>query len=112
MFQIILYSNADGEIQRFSCKGHAGYQKDGVFGDVVCSAISVLVLNTINSIERLTEDRFSCDTEEIDGKIDFQFESNPSKDSCLLLNAMIIGLQSIAEQEEYEDFIDLTFEEV
>lgn len=112
MFQIILYSNAEGKIIKFSCEGHAGYHKEGINGDIVCSAISVLVLNTINSIERFTQDACSYRADDADGRIEFAFQETPSDESTLLLNSMILGLQSIADQREYEEFIDLTFEEV
>ena len=37
-----------------TCIGHAGYEKAGK--DIVCSAVSMLVINTINGIDQFTED--------------------------------------------------------
>ena len=37
---------------------------------------------------------------------------NPSKETTLLLDTMVLGLETMAEDEDYADFIDLTFEEV
>ena len=47
------------EIQRknrqyrgFLCEGHAGYAQEGY--DIICSAVSVLTVNAVNSIEQFT----------------------------------------------------------
>ena len=42
--------------------GHAGY--DDIGKDIVCAAVSVLVINTLNSIERFTDDKTSCVSDE------------------------------------------------
>ena len=38
-------------------QGHAGYAEPGQ--DIVCAAVSALVINTINAIEAFTEDDFA-----------------------------------------------------
>ena len=37
----------------FDLEGHAGYSEAGT--DIVCAAVSVLVINTINAVEMYTE---------------------------------------------------------
>ena len=50
--------------------------------DIVCAAVSVLVINTVNSIERFTDDKTSCISDEDTGNIEFRFhESSDSR--CL-----------------------------
>lgn len=53
----------------FTSKGHAGYAGEGQ--DIVCAAVSALIINTVNSIETFTED--CIEAEEKDGYISFHF---------------------------------------
>ncbi len=40
-----------------SIKGfHAGYAEEGQ--DIVCAAVSVLMINTVNSLDAFTDDKF------------------------------------------------------
>lgn len=63
--------------------------------DIVCAAVSVLSLNTINSIEKLTEDPFK--TEQSDGDLKFRLTGPCSEQTQLLLNSYQLGIDSIAE---------------
>ena len=99
----------DGIYTGFEVSGHAGYAESGK--DIVCAAISMLVLNTINSIETFTEDGFSCEADPESGVIKFQFEAIVSKDSELLMNSLVLGLQGV--QEEYgKEYMKLILKEV
>ena len=109
MIHAVIYQNR-GECLGFDLSGHAGYADSGE--DVVCAAVSVLVINTLNSLDRFTEDHFSIDTDEESGEIIFRFELFPSHDAKLLLDAMILGLSDMADDENYDEYIQLTFEEV
>ena len=52
----------------FDCLGHAGYAEEGE--DIVCAAISALVINTINSLEMFTRGNiFYSDSDEETGMI-------------------------------------------
>lgn len=66
----------------------------------VCAAVSMLVINTINGIEALTEADFSYDCDEKKGSITFSLltpRGEPSgRDAGILLDAMVLGLQSAA----------------
>ena len=80
--------------------GHADYADEGE--DIVCAAVSALVINTINSIEEFTEDAFTCDCS--DGQIrSWEFTSDVSADSDLLMDALWLGLTNIMKSygEEY-----------
>ena len=44
-------------------------------------------------------------------RIHFMIKNKPSKESLLLLNSLILGLQRM-EDEQYTEFIDIIFEEV
>ncbi|MHC1747545.1 MAG: ribosomal-processing cysteine protease Prp [Cellulosilyticaceae bacterium] len=93
---------------RFRVEGHAGYARHGE--DIVCSSVSTLVLNTINSIEELTEEVFILN--EVDnqtGTIDCEFPNRKlgviNKESELLLNSMLLGLKSI--EQMYGEYITI-----
>jgi Predicted ribosomal protein len=108
MIRITILKSGDN-YKGFSSKGHAGYAEDG--NDIVCAAVSTLVLNTINSIEAFTDDEFEGSLEEEGGGIEFQFTENPSQSASLLMDSMILGIQKIKESYNNE-YMKLTFEEV
>ena len=110
MIEVTVYKTMRHEYAGFDMSGHAGY--DDIGKDIVCAAVSVLVINTLNSIERFTDDKTSCVSDEETGMISWHLEGNPSKEAGLLLNTMILGLKGMADDENYEEYIDLTFEEV
>lgn len=110
MIHAAIYQNKRKECTGFQLSGHAGYAKQGQ--DIVCAAASVLVINTINAIERFTNDTFSFSSEEESGIISCQFKKTPSQETQLLLKTMILGLSDMADDENYVEYIDLTFEEV
>ena len=57
MINVIVYKDGKGLIEGFSLKGHAGYAEHG--SDIVCSAVSMLTINTLNSISEFTSDAFT-----------------------------------------------------
>ena len=97
MIEITRIKNENGENIGFRCVGHAGFARHGK--DIVCASVSSLVLNTINSIEAFTEDKFSCAQEEKSGLIEFIIVSEVSKESALLMDALFLGLTQI--QNDY-----------
>ena len=92
----------------FKVSGHSGYEESGK--DIVCAGISALTINFINSVEEFMDDRFVVNTNEEDGMIDFKFESEPSKESQVLLDSLVFGLENLAK--DYKEFISLEFREV
>ena len=85
--------NEHGENIGFRVSGHAGFARRG--RDIVCAAVSAIVLTTMNSIEKFTEDKFSCAQDEKSGLIEFILVSDVSKESTLLLNSLFLGLKGI-----------------
>lgn len=109
MIRIIIRQDCEGRPSGFSTAGHAGYAEAGE--DIVCAAVSVLVLNTVNSVEQLTENGFRAEQNQETGEIDFRFSEIPDSSGELLLRSMILGLEQI--QEEYgAEYLRLQFEEV
>ena len=108
MIKVTIYQSSEGEISGFAIQGHAGYAASG--SDIVCAAVSVLAQNTVNSIEQFTQDGFTADVDEEEGGLYLKMELGYSKESKLLLDSLILGLQGI--EEEYMDYLDVIFEEV
>ena len=105
MINVSLYKNAENLITGFKLSGHADYSQYG--SDIVCAAVSALVINAINSIENFTSDRFSLEQDENKGFIEFHVISGVSSNTNLLLSSLALGLQGVAE--EYTDkYIRLT----
>ena len=50
----ITVTESDGEYISVESNGHAGYAEEGQ--DIICAAVSALIVNTVNSVETLTED--------------------------------------------------------
>ena len=106
MINVYISRNKDNEIYGFRLNGHSGFAECG--SDIVCSAVSALVLNTVNSIEKFTDEVFECSASEKEGGfLDFQFvkKAEISKDAGLLVRSMLLGLVSI--KKEYGKFIDI-----
>ncbi|MCR5301742.1 MAG: ribosomal-processing cysteine protease Prp [Lachnospiraceae bacterium] len=91
----------------FFCKGHAGYMEKG--RDIVCSAISMLTINTANSIMALTETRIKAD--EKDGFISWTFEETPDEKATLLMDSLQMGLESVI-REYGKKYLKLEIKEV
>ena len=109
MIHVTIYENQKHEYTAFNCIGHAGFAEAGE--DIVCAAVSVLVINTINSIERFVSDGFDIVTNEESGLIDFSLKENYSKEAVLLIRSMVLGLQGI--QNNYGNkYMNLIFKEV
>ncbi len=98
MIKAEIFRNKDFVIYGFRVTGHAGYEEDGE--DIVCSAVSILVINTINCIEKFTKEKFSCDSDEENvGYIAFYLtdieHGAKNHDVELLLESMLYGLNNI-----------------
>ena len=107
MIKAIFYSK-DNKVFGFKIKGHAEY---GCYGkDIICAAVSALVINTVNSIEGFIGDSVVTEESE-DGLVRFKIVGDVSPESKLLLKSLRLGLCSI--YEEYGDkYIQIYFREV
>ncbi len=109
MINVTIYKNQLEEYTAFQCKGHAGFAISGE--DIVCSAVSALVINTINSVEYLVSDEFELVTDSESGLIDFSLKDGYSSESVLLIRSLVLGLLGI--QKNYgTEYIMLLFKEV
>lgn len=114
MIRVTFYQNQKKEIIGFDCRNHSGYAEEG--SDIVCAAVSVLTINTVNAIERFTDDVTDIrESEDADGDepfITLRVVGEPSHDAELLLRTMASGIADVEADKSHGDFIDLIFEEV
>ena len=93
----------------FESCGHAGYAQEGE--DIICSAVSALVINAVNSIEKFTDDAYELAQAEDGGYLRLTFSGMPGERGTLLMDSLVLGIESI--QADYGDeYITLTSEEV
>ena len=82
----------NGSYEEFISKGHAGYAEAGQ--DIVCAAVSALIITTVNSLEKFTDDKF--DVQEKDGFVSIHFRNGLSERGMLLMDSLLLGLTEIA----------------
>ncbi|MDO4291996.1 MAG: ribosomal-processing cysteine protease Prp [Eubacteriales bacterium] len=105
----ILIRKTRDDYRGFTCTGHAGYADSG--SDIVCAAVSVLVINTMNAIEAYASQRMEAVMGEEDGVIDVSFPDPVNDRTKLLLDTMVLGLTDI-EKQYGKKYLRLKFEEV
>ena len=102
MTVVDIFKDQEGRYAYFECAGHA--DDSAVEGeDIICAAISMLVINTINSLEVLAQADITYAAAEEGGHISCRFETPPDEKAALLVDSMILGLQSIRDSygDEY-----------
>lgn len=108
MIRTTVFRNRNGQYIGFDCIGHAGFAKAGE--DIVCAGVSVLIINTINSISCFTKEKFDTDSDEETGKISLHFHHPAGHDAELYMKSLVLGLQGI--QNHYgARYITLNFKE-
>ena len=109
MITVTIFQNSEQAFTGFDCIGHAGYAPEGE--DIICAGVSALVINTVNSIENLTDMTVTTDTDEDTGKLTVLFQKEATHDTGLLMRSLFLGLQGI--QNSYgNEYIHLEFKEV
>jgi len=85
-------SRRAGSYLTFESRGHADYSEEGT--DIVCAAVSALVINAVNSLETFTTDHFTAADE--DGLVKIRFEKEQSPEGKLLMDSLLLGLTEIS----------------
>ena len=106
MITVKIFKRSD-DFEGFQVTGHAGYAESGY--DIICAAVSVLTVNTANSIETLTGD--TIEDHEEDGFLSCRFPNGLGENGRLLMNSMILGLHQI-EANYDEPYVKVIFSEV
>ncbi len=93
MVTVDLIKDENGSLKGFSCSGHADFDEDG--SDIVCSAVSMLVMNTINCLATLTFNHIECETDKESATITCVFPEGLDEKGMLLIDSMLYGLTSV-----------------
>ncbi len=109
MTTITFHITKSGEYAGFTCSGHAGFDDYGK--DIVCAAVSVLVINTVNSLDEIVHEDITVETDEKNGYIDCMFNAPLKETSKVLVDSLKLGLSGI-EKQYGKDYFKLKFEEV
>ena len=110
MTTITICKTADGAYKGFTTFGHAEYAKRGK-PDILCSAISALVINAINSMEELYGEKMKVVTRDETGFIKCDFECGLQKESVIIMDSMVFGLENLSKTYGNK-FLQVKFEEV
>ena len=101
---------ANNVINRITIFGHSGYAEEDE--DIVCAGISVLTINLINSLEKLSKDIFDVKENDETGYLDItlSYDDMPEYSTEILIQSYLIGIESLLEN--YSDYLSLEIEEV
>ncbi len=102
----ITFTTSEDKYTSVECKGHAGFDEYG--NDIVCSAISILMINLVNSLEKFTDDKTELVENEKKGLIRITFNDEPSHDASLLVKSFELGVETIF-QEYGKDYLNIKF---
>ena len=99
MIRVTLYQK-DNHVYRLHLEGHAGYANHG--NDIICAAVSMLTINTLNAIEQFTDEPIKqLAYSEKKGLIDVEFPRRKSgefePEAELLIRTLILGLINTKE---------------
>ena len=94
----------------FTCIGHADYARKKQ-PDILCAAISAIVIGTVNSLEELAGEKLIVATDEATGFIRCEFQESLQEKSSFLVDSMIFTLENLS-REYGEKYLQVKFEEV
>ncbi len=84
------------KITGITAKGHALYDEPG--SDIVCAAVSALMINAANSLEQLTDDDLVIEEDPDEGgRLRIALEGEISREADILMRSLLLGLESIQQ---------------
>jgi uncharacterized protein YsxB (DUF464 family) len=110
MTKVCFYRDREGELTGFTARDHAGYAEEG--SDIVCAAVSALVIHTVNAIEQFTDDAYEGQQDEQHTEIRFRIKGKPGEQAELFLRALEATLTDMQSNKSYKDFIEVKYSEV
>ena len=110
MINVTIYKNRNNDIVGFETEGHAGYDDSGK--DIICAAVSMLVINTVNSIEAFTDTdiEVKSNNDNDNARISAKVTGHQSGEAAVLLKSLELGLTQVAKGNP--KYISITFKEV
>ena len=103
----VVISRGDGYIDGYKLTGHADYDDYGK--DIICSAMSMLAINTVNSLTILAEEICEVEQDEESGLLSVKFDHRPNAEADLLLRSFEMGVQGVIDQYGSE-YVSLVYE--
>ena len=109
MITVHFLKDQSGALLGFQLSGHAGAGEAGE--DIVCSAVSALTINTVNSLEQFTDAGFEEDYDEKTGFMKVVLNGSAcDHDAQLLMASLELGITQMAQS--YPDHIRIAEDEV
>ncbi len=97
MIDVLILRNRAQDITGFKVSGHALFAEAG--NDIICSAVSMLTINTVNAIEQfLPDEPMVVNVDRKKGFIEARLKEKPTERSEILLRTFHLGMVSIEEQ--------------
>lgn len=97
MIEVLITRDKAQQITGFKVSGHALFAEAG--NDIICAAVSMLTINTLNAIEQfLPDEAMIVDIDRDKGHIEARLKEKPKEGSELLLRTFHLGMVSIEEQ--------------
>jgi len=90
MTTVVIFKSKDS-YKGFTCTGHAEFASSGK--DIICASVSVLIINTLNAIEKIANEKTDVTAE--DGVIECHFPDKINDKTKLLMDTMLLGLEDI-----------------
>jgi hypothetical protein len=103
----ITFQTRNSEYKSVISEGHAEYAEAGE--DIVCSAVSILLINTANSIEAFTDSYLGSDSE--DGLLTLVLKDTVDEKARVLMDSLKMGLESIRDVYG-DDYLQIDYKEV
>lgn len=104
MINVVIKKNKNNEPYYFEVSGHAGYANAGK--DIVCAAISVLMITIANSIEENTVDEKIITVHEKDATITIDMptikDNKASAEILVLAKTLYQGIKEVDEEYEHK----------
>ena len=107
MISVKIFKNGD-QYSGFVCEGHAEQAEEG--HDIICSAVSALTFNTVNSLEQFTDDAMEVEQSEDGGYLKLKLKGELSPEAIVLMKSLVLGLQMI-EEDYGGEFLTVACEE-
>ncbi|HIW81508.1 MAG TPA: ribosomal-processing cysteine protease Prp [Candidatus Acetatifactor stercoripullorum] len=114
MTTIVIRKDKNDSYRGFLCMGHAQYAKKHFFRaepDILCAAISMMVISTINSLEELAGEKLTVTSNEETGFIRCDFEGVLQEKSAFLMDSMVFSLENLSKKYGGQ-YLQIRFEEV
>ncbi|MEY8441247.1 ribosomal-processing cysteine protease Prp [Lactobacillaceae bacterium 24-114] len=107
MIRVLFNLNSDHQITAFEIRGHADA---GPYGqDIVCAAVSVLSISTINGLEQVAKTNPTVESDNDNGGFLKVTSINLGHDSQVIMQTFFNGMQDVAES--YPQNIELKISE-